>query len=422
MKPLSRTLTTIGLFLFIVAGGIGVAVLLVKLKTPPKKAERANRPTPVKVLVAVESSQPIRVVANGTVVAAQEIVVQPELMGRVVWKNPELVPGGKLKKGEPLLRIDPRDYTAAVEQQLAQLESRRLAFEQERSRRVIAQREWDLFGDAGAPDADPDAEGRSLALREPHLRSAEASLRAAQTAVEQSRIALSRTQIIVPFNALVQSENVDIGQLVSPSAQLARLVGTDAFWVQVSVPVDNLPWIRIPGLTGDDGSPATVSQQIGASRIERKGKVVRLFGDLDPVGRMARVLVEIPEPLRADDRAEAAKGAVRDGASDPRSSSLPLLLGAYVRVHIDAGNLEGVIEIPRTAMHEGDIVYVADADGKLRLRRPSVVWRTEDMLLVRGALKSGDQVIVSQVATALEGMDVRVVSGEPEARSEETSP
>ncbi len=422
MKPLTRTLTAIGLFFLIVAGGIGVAVLLIKLKSPPKKAEKAIRPTPVKVLVAMETSQPIVVVANGTVVAAQEIVVQPELTGRVVWKNPELVPGGRLKKGDPLLRIDPRDYAAAVEQQLAQLENRRLAFEQERSRRVIAQREWDLFGDAGAPDTGPDEEGRSLALREPHLRSAEASLRAAQTAVEQSRIALSRTQITVPFNALVQSENVDIGQLVSPNAQLARLVGTDSFWVQVSVPVDNLPWIRIPGLSGDEGSPATVTQQIGTSAIERTGKVVRLFGDLDPVGRMARVLVEIPEPLRTDDLSDATKGAVRDGASAPRSPSLPLLLGAYVRVHVDAGNLDGVIEIPRTAVHEGDVVYVADTEGKLRLKRPSVVWRTEDTLLVRGALKSGDQVIISQVATALEGMDVRVVVGEPEARSEETSP
>lgn len=421
MKRLSRTFVTVGLFLLTLAVGVGVAVALVKAKADPKKSSKPQRAFPVEAYIASESTQPIRVIANGTVISAQEIILQPEVTGRIVWKNPEFVPGGRLKKGAPLLRIDPRDYATAVEQQLAQLESRRLAFEQERSRRVIAQREWDLFGDAGVPEADPDASGRALALREPHLRSAEASLRAAQTAVEQSKIALSRTQIVAPFNALVQSENVDLGQLVSPNAQLARLVGTDAFWVQVSVPVDNLPWIQIPGLNAEEGSSATVVQQIGPGTVERKGQVLRLYGDLDPVGRMARVLVQVEDPMRLDKAKDPVTNAVRDGTSDPDPLGLPLLLGAYVRVDIDAGRLEGVVEIPRGTLHEGNLVFVVDDENKLRIKRPAIVWRRESTVLVRG-LKSGEKVITSQLSTPLEGMELRIIQGEPAAQVQETSP
>jgi RND family efflux transporter MFP subunit len=421
MKRLSRTLVTVGLFLLTLAIGVGVAVALVKAKPDPKKSSKPQRAYPVEVHAVMESTQAIHVLANGTVISAQEIILQPEVIGRIVWKNPDFVPGGRIKKGAPLLRIDPRDYASAVEQQLAQLESRRLAFDQERSRRVIAQREWDLFGDAGTPEADPDASGRALALREPHLRSAEASLRAAQTAVDQSRIALSRTQIVAPFNALVQSENVDLGQLVSPNAQLARLVGTDAFWVQASVPVDNLPWIRIPGLNAEQGSSAIVAQQVGAGAVERKGHVIRLYGDLDPVGRMARVLVQVDDPMRLDPAVDPVTNAVGEGTPDPNTSALPLLLGAYVRVHIDAGQLEGVVEVPRGSLHEGNLVFVADEENKLRIKRPTIVWRRESTVLVRG-LKSGDRVITSQLATPLEGMDVRIVEDESAAKAQETSP
>ena len=421
MSNSSRTLVAIGLFLLIVAAGVGVAVVLIKTKAQPTKTEKPIRAMPVEVHAVKEATERLTVLANGTVISAQEVILQPELTGRIVWKSPELVPGGHLKKGQPLLRIDPRDYTTAVEQQKAQLETRRLAFEQERGRRVIAQREWDLFGDAGAADADPDAEGRALALREPHIRSAEASLRAAQTALDQSRLALSRTLIAAPFNAFVQSENVDMGQLVSPNAQLARLVGTDAFWIQVSIPMDRLPWIKIPGVNAEKGSTAKVLQQIGDGVVEREGTVIRLYGDLDPVGRMARVLVEVPEPMRVDKPSKATE-AMRDGTSDPNPISLPLLLGAFVRVSFEAGELEGVLEVPRAALHEGSLVYVADNDGKLRIKRPTVVWRREETVLVRGELKSGDKVITSQLATPLEGMDVRITTGEAAASADKGKP
>ncbi|MCU0693150.1 MAG: HlyD family efflux transporter periplasmic adaptor subunit, partial [Polyangiaceae bacterium] len=268
------------------------------------------------------------------------------------------------------------------------------------------------------------AVGPALALREPHLRSAKAALEGASAGLQRAKLSLSRTQIIAPFNAFVQSESVDIGQIVNAAMQLGRLVGTDAFWVQVSVPVEKLSWIRIPGLNAKEGSQVRVWQDVGDGQVERVGKVIRLFGDLDPVGRMARVLVEIPNPLEssthdaATPKTSASPAANRDGAWGPKPSSLPLLVGAFVNVRIDAGQLDNVVEVPRSAIRDGDKVYVVDDEGSLRTKQLSVAWRLENSVLVSSGVRSGDRVIISQLATPLEGMKVRIIDNDATAKAE----
>ena len=57
--------------------------------------------------------------------------------------------------------------------------------------------------------------GRELALRIPHRQKMEAALEAARSRLKEAELSLERTTIRAPFNALVQNESVDLGQLVS---------------------------------------------------------------------------------------------------------------------------------------------------------------------------------------------------------------
>ena len=383
--------------------GIAFAGMLVATRPEAAHTAAEERGLPVRVLDVQPRTEAVHVRAQGQVVAAQRVVMQPELNGRVTWMNANLIPGGRLSSGDLLIRIDPRDYRAALEAQRAQVANNRLSIAQEDSRRVIAEREWEILRQER--NATTEA-GRELALREPHQRAAAAALRAAESGLQQAQTNLTRTSLQAPFDAIVQAENVDLGQLVGPSSQVATLVGTDHFWVQVAIPLDQLSWIRFPS-EGEPGSTATVSQDVGEEEhIVRSGRVVRLLGDLDPVGRMARVLVEIDDPL----------GLHHEASAQGDSSSLPMLLGAYVNVEIEAGDLDGVFEIPREALHAGDVVYLLGGDSRLVMRPVDVVWRREEAVLARG-LAPGDALILSQLPSPVEGTQLRRVEPEGDAVS-----
>jgi hypothetical protein len=120
---------------------------------------------------------------------------------------------------------------------------------------------------------------------------------------------------------------------------------------------------------------------------------VRLLGDLDPAGRMARLLIEIDDPL-------ALRGETESGA--------PLLLGAYVEVVIEGRELDNVVELPREALHDDDTVHLVGSGDKLVVRQVEVVWRQQDHVLVGKGLAAGDRVIVSPLSAPMEGMKIKI--------------
>lgn len=392
----------------VLALSVGAAVLGVMIKTrpEPEKKARDERGALVKTASVHSVKERLRIVESGTVIAAEQITAQPEAAGRVVWQHPELVPGGRFKKGDVLVRIDARDYRLALRQQSANVNRAQLELKLETARKEIAKEEWAIIGE----DMRSSAEGKALALREPQLDAAKVNVEAAKSAQAQAKLSVSKTTLRAPFNGFVKAEAVDIGQLVTPQTPLATLVGTDQFWVQVSVPVDKLGVIQVPGFNAKTGSKATIAQEVGGVRLEREGTVVRLLGDLDPIGRMARVLVAIDDPFDLNAKPKAASGS----ESEPDTvSSLPLLLGAFVEVAIEAKVIADVVEVPRLALRNGDSVYIFGKDGRLVVRSVEVAWRRDKSVLVRAGIEAGEEVIVSRLPSAVPGMLLRKAPTEP---------
>ncbi len=406
----SQRAITQGILVFLVlAVGVGAMVVLYRTRPVPQRTERTDDGVLVDVQVVGSSRQRLAVPAQGTVMPARQVVMMPEVSGRVVWQSDELVPGGRFQAGAPIIRLDARDYSLQVRQQQSVVEQAQVNLKLEQSRREVARKEWEIVGEG----ADAPELGRELALREPQLLAAEKAVQSAESSRAQAKLMLGRTGLVAPFNCFVQAEHVDLGQLVSPGSQLATLVGSDAFWVQVSVPVDKLAAVDVPGLNVDEGggARADVWQEVGTTRTKRQGRVVRLLGDLDPVGRMARLLIEIADPLGLDNGAEPPEPPAEGAQQTPE---LPILLGAFVHVDIDAREIEDVIELPRKAVHRGDEVYVLGPDGRLEIREVAIAWRKEKTVLVRSGLKPGESVIISRLPTAVPGMKLRrgnVVNG-----------
>lgn len=384
----------------VLALGVVIFGYLAATRPEPKMVPRENLGELVEVIEVTPGTQQVRVDANGQVVPAKQVALSAEVGGRVVWLSKKLIPGARFTAGEQIARIDPREYNLALQQQFAQVDRAQTELELERSRKQIAEREWQLMG--GGEDAG------ALALRDPQLRTAEAALKAARSGLNRARLSVAKTVLRAPFNAVVHQKSVDQGQLVGPASPVATLVGTDAFWVEVSIPMDHLSWIRVPGVDGEtEGSPAVIAQPLGDNQIRRQGEVIRLMPNLDPMGRMARVLVEIPDPLGlGDDSSEADSSAGED---------LPLLIGSYVAIAIDGRQLDHVIELPREAVRGGNTVFVAGKDNTLDIRDVDIVWRRPDSVLVGSGLEAGDRVIVSPLGAPVHGMPLRIASSDGSA-------
>ena len=395
MTPRKKAVLTWSLSVGVLLVAAGAASALIATKPEPPREERPLEGALVEVIEVDSARHEVQLYAKGTVVPAEQVVLQPELSGRVVWQSSELVVGGRFKKGQPILKIDPRDYELAVEGFRSQVNRARLDLAVEGRRGEIAKREWEAFGDTQADEAQ-----KALAQRKPHLEASKLALKAAQSALKKARLDLTRTTLRAPFNAEVLEETVDIGQLIGPRDRVARLVRTDAYHVQVSVPVASLRTIRVRNEDGP-GSGVSVMQRIGQESIEREGEVIRRLADLDPGGSMARVLVRIDDPL--GDREE-----------------LPLLLGSYVDVAIDAKPIEKAIRVPRAALHGGRNVYVMNENDLLEIRGVGVAWSLPEALLIASGLSPGERVVISRIATPVPNMRLR--QAEPKNDAQTTEP
>jgi RND family efflux transporter MFP subunit len=405
-----RLLRAVAPVALVLAGGVAVAVLLVRTRPTPAPAPRGDGAALVEVRTVTAETRPISVAAQGTVLAAREVVLQAEVGGRVVWTHENLVPGGRLRAGDTVVRLDARAYELAAGQARAQIARAQADLALEQSRQEMAAREWELFRrqrDSALGEAPP------LVLRQPQLEAARGALTAARRTLERAELDVARTRLRAPFDAYVRGNTVQVGQLVGPQTTIATLVGTDRFWVQVAIPLPDLRWVAVPGVNAAEGqgARAVVRQEVGGARVEREGQVERLVGELDPASRLARVLVAITQPLDPP----AARAARSDGAAGGEAG-LPLLPGAYVNVALDAGALDDVIAVPRVALVEQRRVLVAGPDDRLQVREVEVQWSTPDEVLVRAGegLRPGERLVVSELPGAVPGMPLRPVPA-PEA-------
>ncbi|HHO53916.1 MAG TPA: efflux RND transporter periplasmic adaptor subunit [Deltaproteobacteria bacterium] len=368
----------------ILVAAIASAGVLVISRPEAERAVPETQTPRVEVIEVRPEDVVAQIEATGVVQPAQQITLTPQVSGRVVWQSDALMPGAKIEQGDVLARVDPTEYALLVEQAKSSVRAAEVELELERGRQRAAAREWALLGEGQAE--------APLALRKPQLMAAEQALEAARAGLKQAELNLQRTYLVAPFNAVILEENIDRGQIVSPSTPVATLVGTDEVWVKVSIPVDQLPAVALP--TQDTpGSPAKVRQRLGPdTSIVRDGAVVQLMAQLDPQTRTAALLVAVPNPM------------------DTSDGQLPLMPGAYVDVAIDGRILHDVMSVPRVAIDGGDKVWVVEREGSLASRRVTIGWReAEDVVITKG-LEPGSHVVISPLALPIEGMRVEAIS------------
>lgn len=338
--------------------------------------------TTVRVLEVTPREVQLTVHSQGTVAPNTESELIPEVSGRVSWMSPSLVNGGTFVAGEPLLRLERRDYETAL--QRAEAAMNRAEAEYEHARFEHQRLE--------------SLEARQLASRSAletalrTLRIAEAARSEAQAGLAQARLDLERTEIRAPFTGLVRRESVDIGQFVGRGNAIATLYASADAEVRLPIADRQLAYLSLPvGIRGElppDMQPqVTLSAEFAGQALTWRGHIVRTEAQIDTASRMVHVVA------RVDNDQQAA----------------PLAVGLFVTAEIQGLTAQDVVVLPRAALREGNRVLVVDGDDRLRFREVEPLRLYHDEVLVEHGLAPGERVCVSPLQTAVEGMPVNPI-------------
>ena len=386
LKPASRNIMRLMICLVLIAAGIGGARFLIATKPKVNRRPPERMAPLVRTAVLQPENYTFSIPAMGTVIPARETGLEVSVGGEVIYVHPEFTEGGMFAKGTKILQVDPKDYELAVQQKRRALADAEYSLKLEQGHQDVARQEWSLlYGDKPIDEGESD-----LALRKPHLEKVQVEIEAARAELEQAEINLQRTTLTAPFNALVLNSYVEMGSQVSSQERLADLVGTDTYWVRVSLPIDRLKWVQVPN--GDQEAGSEVDIFYRADNV-KTGRVARLLPDLSKEGRMARLLIEVADPLDLQ-------------AKDEKKPML--LIGEYVRVSIEGEELHNVYRVPRSALRNDREVWIVDEESKLAIRPVKTIWRDQDTVVVRDGFKPGEALVISDIPAPVAGMDLRV--------------
>jgi RND family efflux transporter MFP subunit len=233
------------------------------------------------------------------------------------------------------------------------------------------------------------------------LRVTVAGLREARARESRAARDLARTELHAPYEGRVRSESVDVGQFVQRGAPIARLYAVDFAEIRLPLPDRELAYLDVP-LAGETGSEApAIRPQVGLAaefageRHVWNGEIVRTEGELDPLSRMVHVVARVADPYGRTSRVGA-----------------PLAVGLFVEATIAGRQVQGAFVLPRSALREGDQVYVVDEEDRLRLRDVVVMRAERDRVVIAGGLVAGDRVCVSPMGAVVDGMRVRILDDE----------
>ena len=389
MPKLTDTLKRILLIVLILAVGVIVLVLLKAFRKPPAKKESKILTPLLNAQVVYTEDVQMVVRGYGTIEPKVQVQVVPQVSGRVIGCHSDFVNGGFFKAGEPLITIDQRDYKLAVENAEAAVAADQVYLDRELAEADVARQEWSQLN----PDREPTS---SLVLRGPQIAEAKAKIKASEARLSTAQLNLERTVISMPFDGRVSAESVDVGQYVMAGQSIATVYGTDVAEIVVPLEDRDLAWFDLPLTSnGSEKSSSSVSRvqalvvaDFAGGRHTWAGRVVRAEGRIDSTSRMVNVVVQVADPFETS------------------GQQPPLVPGMFVEIEIEGKGLDGVIPVPRYAVHNADEVWVA-RDGQLWIQRVEIARQDKDYTYVTAGLADGAAIITSPLEVVINGMKIR---------------
>jgi len=351
----------------------------------------------------------------GELVAGRDVVLRPDVTGKVVEVSPKLVDGGRFDEGELILLIDPFDYEASIDDLVAQrreAEARRVELMANRAMEEMSlkldreqlelvardvQRYERLSGSLAASEKSFDdakiefsrqtgtvqQRQQSIEMLDARLDQQDAAIARLDVSTRRAERQLAETEIRAPFRGVVTEVGAQLGRQLSSNDTIARLIDDQKLDISFQLPEADFGRLWEQGLIGRD---VIGRWRLGTTIFDIEAKVDRVVSTID-----------------------ASSGGVTVYAgvtSNP--SSAPLRPGAFIEVEMLDQLYENVVELPASALFEGDTVYIVN-DDRLQPETVELLAVSGNNVLVQADLEDGVPIVISRLAEIAPGLKVKVV-------------
>lgn len=386
---MSRIISIVLVVLALAGMGAAAFMTIQVLKPEPEQADEKFAGLSVFAERVQREDLNFTVKAQGEVRPQREIVVAPQIAGRIAFVSPDFIDGGFIRRGQVLVRLETADYQLAVVRAQSGVASAEQRLAREVAEAEVARQDLDNLG---ITDSSP------LARREPQMAEAQAALESAKAQLADAELALSRTAVVAPFDGRVREETVDVGQFASPGQSLGRVFATDV--VEVALPITDaqLGQLGIPLAFAETASakgPRVIfSAPVGGVERQWEGRVTRSSAAVNSQTRLINVIAELNDPY----------GAGSDNGA-------PMAPGLFVTAEVDGTRIENLLVAPRSAIRGGNNIFVGEPEnGALRIFPVDLVYSSSDGAWFRSNdVEVDDLAIVSPIRGSNDGMSITIL-------------
>lgn len=356
--------------------GVGYAGTFAVKATEPESEKKEvvdTRPT-----IAIQSAQSqeyrVELTGYGEVVPVESTNLAAQVTGEVVEWSENFVTGGLVSRGEVLFSIEKDQYEAALLQAQANLLRAEASLTEEQARATVAKKEARRLTQDKVTD---------LYLRKPQVMSAQAAVKSAQSALKLAQRDLDNCTVVAPFDAVVVSRSLGMGQMVMQGAAVAQLNNIER--ADVIFPVANFDRPFLPETLANASADVALSSD---ASVSRKGFIKRDLGVVQSGTRMLRLVAEVVDPYGLN------------------SNKKPLHFGSFVKVKYNGKRLNDIYRLPQEMVVDGKVWIVED--GKIFAREVTVLREENQYFLIEAGLNNGEQLATSVPDYPQNGMEIVV--------------
>jgi len=272
-----------------------------------------------------------------------------------------VVPGQKVKQGEPMLYVASPDYSQLRTNYLKAKDAYALA------QKAYA-RAQDLYQHHAIAEQNVEQAESVEVQAGGDLASAQAALKVMGIADPDALVKAPpsfEVPVKAPISGLVVEQDVSAGQVIQPgTTQCFMISDTTTVWVLVNVYQKDLPYVRV----GD-----TVTIQTDTYPEVFHGRIAYVAASLDPSTRTLQARIETPNP------------------GDKLKKDM------YVVATVNAGTIRDAIALPDAAVlrdtENQPFVYAAASANQFGRRSVTLGESLSGQTQITGGLKPGDRVV-----------------------------